>query len=121
MNREPVQIHKRKSFSAKDRARIFAAHSGVCYLSGVKIGPSDTWDVEHVIPLALGGTNEDENLRPALVDPHRVKSKADVRSISKAKRLEARENGTRRERKKIPSRPFDKTRTRKFNGKVEKR
>lgn len=109
MKREPVLIHKRKKFSAKDRARIFAAHDSICGISGVKIGPKDAWEIEHRIPLALGGTNDDENLYPALVEPHKGKTKLDVKAIAKCKRLEARENGSRRQRKPIPSRPFPKT------------
>lgn len=107
MNREPVQIHKRKSFSAKDRARIFAAHDGVCGLSGVKITAGEAWEIEHRIPLALGGTNDDENLYPALVAPHAVKTKADVRNIAKAKRLSG-ETGTTRKKKPIlrPANPW---------------
>ena len=76
----------RKSFSAKDRARIFAAHGGVCGLSGVKIGAGDAWHIEHRVPVALGGSNDDENLYPALVEPHAVKTKDDVKRIAKSKR-----------------------------------
>ena len=76
----------RKSFSAKDRARIFAAHGGVCGLSGVKIGAGDAWHIEHRVPVALGGSNDDENLYPALVEPHAIKTKTDVARIAKSKR-----------------------------------
>lgn len=106
--REPVFIHPRKKFSAKDRARIFARDGGVCGLSGKKIKAGEPFEIEHRIALALGGSNEDDNLYVVLVEPHREKTKEDVRAIAKAKRLEARQNGTRRERKPIPSRPFDK-------------
>lgn len=121
MQREPVKIHRRKSFSAKDRAEIFTAHGGICYLSGVKIGPDDEWDIEHVIPLALGGTNDPENLRPALKDPHKVKTKSDVRSISKAKRIEKKSNPVTRKPSRMQSRGFDKTKTRTFKGIVKDR
>lgn len=121
MHREPVQIHKRKSFSAKDRAKVFAAHGGICYLSGVKIGSADDWQIEHVIPLALGGTNDVENLRPALTDPHKVKTKDDVRSISKAKRIEKKQNPLTRKPSRMQSRGFDKTKTRTFKSIVKDR
>lgn len=83
----------RKSFSAKDRARIFAAHGGVCGLSGVKIGAGDAWHIEHRVPVALGGSNDDENLYPALVEPHALKTKDDVKRIAKAKRQSGIEGG----------------------------
>ncbi len=76
----------RKSFSAKDRLRIFTAHNGVCGLSGVKIKPGDAWHIEHRVPVALGGSNDDENLYPALVEPHALKTKDDVKVIRKADR-----------------------------------
>jgi len=103
----------RKSFSAKDRARIFAAHGGVCGLSGVKIGAGDAWHIEHRVPVALGGSNDDENLYPALVEPHALKTKDDVKRIAKAKRQSGIEGGQAARRAKrgfglIQSRGFDK-------------
>lgn len=98
----------RPSISAARRARIFAAHSGICGISGAKIGPNDLWDVEHRIPWAISFDDGDGNLYPALRDPHKNKTKADLKAIAKLKRIEARHNGTRRERKPIPSRPFQK-------------
>lgn len=83
----------RKSFSAKDRLRIFTAHNGVCGLSGVKIKPGDAWHIEHRVPVALGGSNDDENLYPALVEPHALKTKDDVKRIAKAKRQSGIESG----------------------------
>lgn len=103
----------RKSFSAKDRARIFAAHGGVCGLSGVKIGAGDAWHIEHRVPVALGGSNDDENLYPALVEPHALKTKDDVKRIAKAKRQSGIEGGQAARRAKrgfglIQSRGFDR-------------
>lgn len=116
----------RKSFTAKDRARIFTAHGGICGLSGVKIGPTDAWHIEHRVPVALGGSNDDENLYPALVEPHKDKTRDDVKRIAKAKRQSGVEGGQKARRDKrgfglIQSRVFDKTLRKKFNGKVEKR
>lgn len=93
------------------RARIFAQHGGICGISGRKIGPDDAWHVEHRIPWAISFDDSDENLYPALVEPHKVKSAVDARNIAKAKRIEARINGTRRERKPIPSRRFQAGKT----------
>lgn len=89
----------RPSMSKARRARIFDAHGGICYLTGVKIGPNDEWDVEHVIPWALSFDDSDENLRPALKDPHKAKTKSDVGRIAKAK-AQAGETGQYARRKK---------------------
>lgn len=111
MKREPVQIHKRKSFTQKDRARIFAAHGGICYLSGVKIGATDEWQIEHVLALALGGTNDDENLRPALTDPHKAKTRNDVRANARCNRLIKKSDPMTRKPSRMKSAPFQKPTT----------
>jgi len=108
IEREPVQIHKRKSFTPKQRAAIFERNGGVCYLSGVKIMPGDLWEVEHRLALALGGTNDIENLVPALVDPHRIKTKQDVKAIAKAKRLIKKSDPETRKPSTLRGRPFQK-------------
>lgn len=92
----------RPSMSKARRARIFEAHGRICYLTGAKIGPDDEWDVEHVIPWALSHDDSDENLRPALKDPHKTKTKGDVTRIAKAK-AQAGETGQRARRAKKPS------------------
>lgn len=99
--------------SAARRASIFLQHDGVCGISGRKIGPNDEWQCEHRIPWAISFDDSDENLYPALTDSHKVKTKDDVKTIAKLNRIEARHNGTRRERKLIPSRPFQKPSTKK--------
>lgn len=64
------------------RLRVFAAHGGICWLSGRKIMPSEAWDCDHKIALINGGENRESNLAPALRDKHRAKTKADVREKS---------------------------------------
>lgn len=114
---------KRKSFTPAQRARIFSAHDGRCYLCGEKIARGTDWHVEHVIPWALTHDNSDENLRPAHPggECHAAKTKADVKQIAKAKR-QGGETGqqARRERRgsgSIPSAGFP-ARNRKLNGTV---
>jgi 5-methylcytosine-specific restriction protein A len=108
MKREPVFIHPRKSFSAKDRARIFAQHDGICGISKRKIQAGEEWQIEHRIALALGGTNDDENLYPALVEPHKGKTRLDVRAIAKCKRIERKADPLTRKPSRMQSRGFQK-------------
>lgn len=113
---------RRKTWTQKDRARIFLKHDGICGLSGVKIGPDDAWEIEHRIPWALTHDDSDENVYPALTAPHAIKTKDDVRRIAKAKR-QARETGRQKigkQKKKIPNRGFDKTLRKRLNGTVER-
>ncbi len=85
--RPPVEIAKRVAFSPKVRAQVLLANGGRCYLSGVKIMAGDKWEVEHVIPLAQGGTNDPANLRPALAGAHKIKTAKDAADTARARRL----------------------------------
>jgi 5-methylcytosine-specific restriction protein A len=99
----------RRSFSTKDRTRIFAAHDGVCHLCKQKIdGVREAWEVEHVIAYALTRDNSDENLRPAHKRCHAEKTAADVAAIAKAKRREAKHAGAARPKQSIRSAGFQK-------------
>lgn len=98
----------RRSFSAKDRLRIFTAHNGVCHLCSGAIGVGEAWEVEHVIAYALTRDNSDENLRPAHKRCHAEKTVADVAAIAKAKRREAKHTGAARPKQSIRSAGFQK-------------
>ena len=114
----------RPAMTKARRARIFAAHDGICELCGVKIGAAEDYDIEHRIPWALSHDDSDANLYPAHPACHAIKTTSeDVPRIAKAKR-QAGEKGqwARRQKngpqlkgrgfdkngpkRKIPSRPF---------------
>lgn len=117
MNREPVHIEKR-SVSAGTRAKILAATGHVCARPGCL---EKATAVDHILPLWIGGSNREKNLEP-LCDPHHAaKTRAEAALRAKANRIEKREKGTRRERKAIPSRGFDKSITRGFDGRIRPR
>lgn len=59
------------------RLRVFNAYNGICYLSDTVIRPGDDWDLEHILAICNGGENREANMAPALVAPHKVKTKAD--------------------------------------------
>jgi 5-methylcytosine-specific restriction protein A len=80
------------------RARIFLAHDGKCWLSGRKIRPGEYWELEHRVALCNGGSHSEDNLAPALAEPHKLKTKADVREKSKVERLRKRHIGIKRSR-----------------------
>ena len=91
------------------RLRIFNAHSGVCYLSGRKIMPADKWELEHKTALCNGGEHRESNLAPALVAPHKEKTKSDVKLKAKIDRIRKRHLGIRKSGRTIPGRKFDGT------------
>lgn len=77
----------RKAISDAKRLRVWEAHKGVCHICECKVWPGEDWEVEHVIPLALGGADDETNMRPAHVDCHAGKTRSDNKSWSKAKRI----------------------------------
>ena len=120
MIREPVQLDARKSMSPARRKRILERSDGVCQRLGcdVRIG----LQLDHVIPLALGGKDQDDNIEALCAPHHLAKTKLDVRMIAKAKRIERSINPeTRKAKRPIRSRGWDKTKRRKFDGSIEER
>lgn len=93
---------KRKTISTKQRVALFAKHGGVCHICGGKISVGEAWDVEHVIPFAMGGEDSEENWSPAHRKCHRTKTTDDVGAIAKAKRREARHIGVNVSRTPLP-------------------
>ncbi len=102
----------RPSISKTRRARVFQSNGGVCHLCSGKIMPGEEWEVEHVQARGLGGSDDDDNLRPAHSHCHKSKSRAERSIMAKADAQHR--AGTpfapRPKKKKIPSRPFGKSR-----------
>ncbi len=89
--------------TALQRLRIFEAAAGLCHICGGRIdGTRERWDVEHVIPLALGGEDADHNIRPAHVACHRAKSARDAAVLAKSNRVRAKHHGARTARHPLP-------------------
>lgn len=55
---------KRRNFSINKRVQIYNKNQGRCAICGRFI-PFDEFTVDHIIPLAKGGTNSDNNLQCA--------------------------------------------------------
>ena len=99
----------RPSMSKARRLRLFARDEGRCWICGCKVKAGEEYDLDHVIAWAISYDDSDDNLKVAHKSCHRgegSKTSTDVKVIAKCKRIEARLNGTRRERKPIPSRGF---------------
>lgn len=93
------------------KLRVFRRYKGRCYLSGRKIGAGDAWEVEHIQALGLGGENRETNLAPALVEPHKEKTRQDRQSMAKADRIARKHTGIwPKSKARIKSRGFQKTR-----------
>lgn len=115
----------RTAIPARVKRDVLAAYGNACaWCRGG--GPLD---LDHKVPVALGGVNNPDNLWPLCKDCHRQKTtgrtigeklSSDVYGIAKAKRVAKKWNAPRPEGS-IKSRGFDKTLRKKMNGTVERR
>lgn len=115
MSREPVSATPRKGIAKRKRLEVFIAQKGRCALCQAK-RPMGEMQLDHRIPLAIGGKDEPANWQWICTEPcHALKTKQDVADIAKAKRREAKANGTfPATRAPIRSRGFPKGRNRQF-------
>lgn len=84
------------------KARVFERHEGRCHITGRKITPGDAWELEHILPLWKGGEHRESNLAPALVDPHKGKSKAEARERAKSNSVRKRHLGLAKAKRPVP-------------------
>ena len=98
MNRPGIEIEKR-NVSAGTKAKILAATNHVCARPGCEVRATD---VDHILPLWLGGSNREKNLEGLCPDHHAAKTKLEASLRAKAKRR-AGETGNRMKRP-IPGR-----------------
>lgn len=120
--RPKLELDKRRLFTRKQRAEIFARAGGHCDLCLAKVtGP---WTAGHITAHALGGPTTVENGQCECEGCSPGTHREDTSRVAKAKR-QAGETGqqARRARKgpQLKSRGFDKTRTKKMNGDVVSR
>lgn len=90
---------------------VLARQNGLCGCGcGERLNGAVDWD--HILPLALGGTNEADNWQALLRSCHAAKTSGDIRMIRKADRQrlyhETGRSSGRKRWKKMPSRPFPK-------------
>lgn len=91
MHREPVEIEGRAMTPAR-RARILQRDGGTCRYPECE--STHGLQIDHIVALALGGRDADENLETLCEDHHKQKTRRDVGLIAKAKRQKAKHDGT---------------------------
>lgn len=117
MTREPVHIDKRKPLTRRQALQLMLDQNGRCGCGcGVKLDPMGEGVIdEHVIPLEIRENANELANRSLYRKPCAArKTPGDLKAIAKCRRIEARENGTRRERKPIPQRANPWPKGRKF-------
>ena len=103
----------RKRFSDQHRARIFLERHGCCRECGRSIRPGEQWVLEHIIPLSMGGSNDDDNLGVTCGWCVPAKNAVDAKSKAKARRTATKHVLPKSERQRQGFRGW-----RKFNGEV---
>jgi 5-methylcytosine-specific restriction protein A len=94
------------------KLRIWEREEGRCYLTGLKINAlKDAFEYEHVIALANGGQHRESNIRLALTDAHKAKTRADIDVTVKTRRQRLKHLGQwPKSKTPLRSRGFAKTR-----------
>ena len=99
----------RRRLTGKARLAFLKGHQSRCHICDGEIQPGQAWELDHVIPLKLGGEDDPANWRPAHKKCHADKTKEDLSRIAKAKRVEIAYKGAKAPaRQTIKSRGFDK-------------
>ena len=103
-----VGTTERARLTPTQRLKLFEKFSGVCPVCGQYIQAGHRWVVEHMTPLALGGTNDLTNLAPVHERCAAEKTKDDMARIVKAKRQKRAHLGIKAKPPQIISRGFPK-------------
>jgi 5-methylcytosine-specific restriction protein A len=103
-----VSATPRKNLTRTQRLKLFENHRGICGICGVTIIAGETWCVEHLRPLGLGGSNDSDNLAPVHSKCADTKDSDDIPRIAKAKRQKMASLGIKKEGPGIRSRGFPK-------------
>jgi 5-methylcytosine-specific restriction endonuclease McrA len=84
-HRESQDATPRLSMTSARRARILAAHDHACAYPDCQEAVG--LEIDHVIPLEIGGRDLDENLQPLCGAHHKAKTRLDAKMIARARRL----------------------------------
>lgn len=80
-------VHEpRQRFTDQQRARAFANADGKCASCGIKIRIGQDWDLDHILALENGGSNDPENLQVLCELCHAKKTGDDHALAGKSRR-----------------------------------
>lgn len=91
---EPVEPTERRKLRSHEREAILDRQAYRCAgrdcSTNLRIWP---FEVDHVIPLWMGGADEPSNMEALCLPCHKVKTAADAKARAKAKRLHLKDTG----------------------------
>lgn len=110
----------RQRLTKHEYAVLFLQQNGRCGCGCGERLEAGKVDEEHSIPVAFDGPAKPDSLWRR--DCHKRKTKIDIKAIAKTNRIQKKLKGAwRPNRKKIPSRGFDKSLSKKLSGEVIRR
>lgn len=82
-----VQPTKRRKMTKARATKIFVARNGICFTCRQQIRAGQAWFIEHPVPVAQGGSDDDADLWPAHTRCKAEKDATDAASKAKRDRI----------------------------------
>ncbi|WP_460451750.1 HNH endonuclease [Alsobacter sp. SYSU BS001988] len=92
----------RNRFSTKTRLALLKAFGHRCQGCQIELRPGVAWEVDHVVPLSMGGADAVDNLQILCRRCHGDKTRDDVSELARCIRIEASHWGARRPDSPLP-------------------
>ena len=112
----PPVIPAKRKMSAARRQRLLERDDWMCCVKGCPKFYGWPLELDHRLPIELGGTDDDDNLTAICQVHHQQKTRDDIARIAKARRLRAKNADpetralAKPKGRKMQSRPFQKAR-----------
>jgi 5-methylcytosine-specific restriction endonuclease McrA len=90
LHREPVEATERKSMTPARKRRISQRQDGIC---GYPECTAPIEEYDHIVCLAIGGRDTDDNCEGLCADHHKRKTALDLKLIAKARRRRLKDRG----------------------------
>lgn len=87
MTLEFIPHTKRRKMTKARATKIFLARNGICFTCQQQIRAGQAWFIEHPVPVAQGGSDDDKDLWPAHTRCKAAKDATDAASKAKRDRL----------------------------------
>ena len=103
---QDVGTTPRAKLTPRKKLAIWERHKGICVLCNVKIdGVRERWVAEHIIPLSLGGADDESNMAPVHEGCALAKTfgkSGDIAKAAKAKRVKSKHLGIKKSKTPLP-------------------
>jgi 5-methylcytosine-specific restriction endonuclease McrA len=83
----PFQHERRGAMTERRVAEVFAKCGGRCQCCQRKLMAGEDYEIDHVIALSKGGTDDDSNLQVLCEGCHLIKTGGDISDAAKSKRV----------------------------------